>query len=343
MVDVILQYVEQLLDLSYWYFKDVASEFITAISDADIANVEIGDLVKFDPAEDYTRFSIYPRTRIKEIRYATDNNTIVLNRRLEVDATFTVKVIVYKNEEFVITNNKGQTGFFYDTCNSELEIGNQARRLDIGRVYPDVETPSTTVSSYDNITSDVRVYSYWVDPLTINAGGPTTTLNADAANGPIAGSTYLTVAELGTDNGRFAVDDLIIVGATSDISQNGLTGNNWEIMKIAAVDAPSNTLRCLPGQEGTNNQGLSVYPASTTSVIRILKHPESSGLYDIDLRSRSGTGSFVSAIISDGHIVQQKLDYPNWVRFVDVKTIVKMNGSLLMVDCLVKYHSDNNE
>ena len=47
-------------------------------------------------------------------------------------------------------------------------------------------------------------------------------------------------------------------------------------MKIAAVDAPSNTLRCLPGQEGTNNQGLSVYSASTTSVIRILKHPESS-------------------------------------------------------------------
>ena len=74
-------------------YKDVASEFITAISDADIANVEIGDLVKFDPAENYTRFSIYPRTRIKEIRYATDNNTIVLNRRLEVDATFTVKVV----------------------------------------------------------------------------------------------------------------------------------------------------------------------------------------------------------------------------------------------------------
>ena len=320
-------------------YKDVASEFITAISDADIANVEIGDLVKFDPAENYTRFSIYPRTRIKEIRYATDNNTIVLTRRLEVDATFTVKVIVYKNEEFVITNNKGQTGFFYDTCNSELEIGNQARRLDISRVYPDVETPSTTVSSYDNITSDVRVYSYWVDPLTINAGGPTTTLNADAANGPIAGSTYLTVAELGTGNGQFAVDDLIIVGATSDISQNGLTGNNWEIMKIAAIDAPSKTLRCLPGQEGTNTQGLSVYPASTTSVIRILKHPESSGLYDIELRSRSGTGSFVSAIISDGHIVQQKLDYPNWVRFVDVRNNSKDEWFFVNGGLFGKYHS----
>ena len=319
--------------------KGVASEFITAISDADIANVEIGDLVKFDPAENYTRFSIYPRTRIKEIRYATDNNTIVLNRRLEVDSTFTVKVIVYKNEEFVITNNKGQTGFFYDTCNSELEIGNQARRLDISRVQPDVETPSSTVSSYDNITSDVRVYSYWVDPLTINAGGPTTTLNADAANGPIAGSTYLTVAELGTSNGQFAVDDLIIVGATSDISQNGLSGNNWEIMKIAAIDAPSKTLRCLPGQEGTLNGGLSVYPASTTSVVRILKHPESSGLYDIELRSRSGTGSFVSAIISDGHIVQQKLDYPNWVRFVDVRNNSKDEWFFVNGGLFGKYHS----
>jgi hypothetical protein len=320
-------------------YKDVASEFITAISDADIANIEIGDLVKFDPAENYTRFSIYPRTRINEIRYATDNNTIVLNRRLEVDITSTVKVIVYKNEEFVITNNKGQTGFFYDTCNSELEIGNQARRFDISRVYPDDETPATTVSSYENITSDVRVYSYWVDPLTTNAGGPTSTLNASAATGAISGSVYLTVAELGNDNGRFAIDDLIIVGETSDISQNGLDGNTWEIMKIAAVDAPSNTLRCLPAQEGTSARALGDYPASTTSVIRILKHPESSGLYDIDLRSRSGTGSFVSAIISDGHIVQQKLDYSNWVRFVDVRNNSKDEWFFVNGGLFGKYHS----
>ena len=49
-------------------YRGVATEFITGISDGDIANVAIGDAVKFDPTQSYNAF-VYPRTRIVEIRY----------------------------------------------------------------------------------------------------------------------------------------------------------------------------------------------------------------------------------------------------------------------------------
>jgi hypothetical protein len=90
-------------------------------------------------------------------------------------------------------------------------------------------------------------------------------------------------------------------------------------MKIVGVDLPTKTIRCLQGQEGTTARGLTDYPATTTTVVRILKHPESSALVDIQTRTRQDTGDFVSIIINQGQIVQQKLDYSGWLRFHDIR------------------------
>ena len=319
-------------------YLGIATEFLTGISDTDIANVQIGDVVKFDPQQTYNAL-IFPATRVVEIRYASGDNTIVLGNRIQVDSLISnVKVKVYRNEEFTITNGKDQSSLYFDTCTSELELGNQSRRLDVSRVYPNVQSPADSTATYSSNLSDIRVYGYWVDPGATNAGGPSATLNANANTGVLSG-VYLQLSTLGIGVGQFAVDDLIIVGNTADISGNGLTGNNWEFMKILAVDTTSNTIRCEPGQEGTAERFLSNYPAATTTVLRILKHPESSALVDIETRSRTATGDFVSIVLDQGQIAQQKFDYSSWLRFHDIRgnlsdEVFFINGGLKG-----KYHS----
>ena len=166
-------------------------------------------------------------------------------------------------------------------------MGNQFRRLDISRVLPNVESVTDTVTRYAGNETNIRVYSYWVDPQTINAGGPTTTLTANAATGDITGSVYLTVASIGVGTGRFQIGDLVLVGPTTTLDGNGLNANDFEVMEVQSVDSGTNTLRCLPGQEGTTANALNTYLATSTSVIRILKHPETAQLMDIQERTRT--------------------------------------------------------
>ena len=320
-------------------YLGVATEFISGISDSDISNVEIGDLVKFDPTQTYDA-TFFSNTRVTEVRYANDNNTIVLSNRIQVDKFISgVKFIVYRNEEFVVANGKGQNSLYLDTCTSELELGNQVRRLDISRVYPDIQTASETTARYASNLSDIRLYSYWVDPQTIQeTGGPKTTLTSNASFGTLPG-VYLELASLGVGTGQFEVNDLVIVGKTQDVESNGTTGNVWEIMQVLAVSPATNTIRCSQGQEGTTARGISDYLATTTTVVRILKHPESSALLDIQTRNRSDSGDFVSIIIDQGQIAQQKFDYSNWLRFHDIRgnlsdELFFVNGGLRG-----KYHS----
>ena len=267
----------------------------------------------------------------------------MLGTRIEVSSSISnVQFVVYKNEEFIITNGKDQNSLYFDTCTSELEIGNQFRRLDVSRVYPDVQTASESTVRYSPVLSDIRLYSYWVDPGTINAGGPSTTLTANASTGALPG-VYLQLASLGVGTGQFAIDDLVIVGRTADVTGNGLTGNVWEIMKIVAVDAATNTVRCQQGQEGTTARGLSDYLATTTTVVRILKHPESSALVDIQTRTRDTSvlnpGDFVSIIIDQGQIVQQKLDYSGWLRFHDIRGNLSDEFFFIAGGLRGKYHT----
>ena len=88
----------------------------------------------------------------------------------------------------------------------------------------------------------------------------------------------------------------------------------------------------LPGQEGTTANALSTYPATTSSVIRILKHHMSSSMIDIEERTREVNGTdtpFVSVIIDKGQIIQTKLDYTNFVRIVSAS---KPDGEIFLVN-----------
>ena len=310
-----------------------ATFMITNISAADIAKVSIGDVISFNVGG--IAAEMQGNTRITEI--GTD--FVKLTKPLILTAT--INSVVFKavrNEEFILTNGSDQNTLYFDTCSASLEVGNQFRRIDISRLTPSAQDPDDTVAAYSGSEDDYNIFSYWVDPATINAGGPTTTLTAQAATGSVAGSVYLTVADLGTGSGRFTIDDLIIVGKTSQVADKGVPSGSddvqWEIMKIAAVDVPGKVIRALPAQEGTTAQALTDYPATTTTVVRILKHPESSQMIDIQERSRDVAGvatPYVSMIINRGHIVQTKLDYTQWIRITDGTNdnIYLVNGGLL--------------
>ena len=306
---------------------------ITNISATDIAKVSIGDVISFNVGG--IAAEMQGNTRITEI--GTD--FVKLTKPLILTAT--INSVVFKavrNEEFILTNGSDQNTLYFDTCSASLEVGNQFRRIDISRLTPSTQDPDDTVTAYSGSEDDYNIFSYWVDPATINAGGPTTTLTVQAATGSVAGSVYLTVADLGTGSGRFTIDDLIIVGKTTQVADKGVPSGSddvqWEIMKIAAVDVPGKVIRALPAQEGTTAQALTDYPATTTTVVRILKHPESSQMIDIQERSREIAGvatPYVSMIINRGHIVQTKLDYTQWIRITDGTNdnLYLVNGGLL--------------
>ena len=97
-----------------------------------------------------------------------------------IQALTNVVFRVTKNEEFIITNGKEQNTLYFDTCSAALEIGNQIRRIDISRILPGAQAPADTVSEYSGSEEDQKIYSYWVDPQTINANGPVTTLTASS-------------------------------------------------------------------------------------------------------------------------------------------------------------------
>ena len=89
--------------------------------------------------------------------------------------------------------------------------------------------------------------------------------------------------------------------------------------------------------EGTTANALTTYPATTTSVVRILKHPMVSAMLDIEERTRENT-PYVSVIIDKGQIVQTKLDYTNFVRIASASDA---NGKFYLVNggLLGKYHT----
>jgi len=282
--------------------------FINNISTADLAKLSVNDLISFE--SNFGGALLLPDTRITEI----DADKVKVSRNIL--STQNLTNVVFRavvNEEFTIKNGNDQNTLYFDTCAATMEIGNQYRRLDISRVLPSTEATSVSYARYEGNESTIRLYSYWEDPLSIQANGPTTTLTANATTGAIAGSVYLQVDQLGEGTGAFAVDDLVRVNTAS-----GGTGV-WEMMKIAAVDVAGKILRCLPGQEGTAANDIANYVQATTDVVRILKHGKSSNLVDIDLRQRSGV-DYISAIIDNGIIVQTKLDYTNWLRLYDKNT-----------------------
>ena len=110
-------------------------------------------------------------------------------------------------------------------------------------------------------------------------------------------------------------------------------------MKIVEVDEVGKVLRCLPGQESTTALALATYQATTTTVVKILKHPETATLQDIQGRTRTNFGAFVSIILDNGHIAQQKLDYSNFLRFHDVAGVIDDAWFFINGGLRGKYHT----
>ena len=296
---------------------------ISGILPADIANLEVGDIIKLK-SYNVDQVPIIPvNTRITEI----DDSSITLSNGIGAlsainDAAFSAS----KNEEVTITNGANQNTFYLDTCTATLEIGSQYRRIQVARVLPNVQDTADTETAFRSIKEHIRAYSYWLDPKVLQGTGPITSLSANATTGTVPGSVYIPVSQLGVEDGAFLVGDLVLVGDAAHISGRGLTANEqtFEIMLIQSIDEVNKVLRCLPGQEGTTALALSNYTAGgNTTLMRILKHPESSSVYDIQSRSRTISGvvtPYVSLILEKGYIVQTKLDYANWVRFHDTRS-----------------------
>ena len=312
---------------------------ITNISDEDIANVALGDTVKLRTGTASSEF-FYPWSQVVEIENTGgDQNSVKLSVAAVNFATEeNLQFEFGKNEVFAIDNGHQQSTLHFDTCSGTLEIGNQYRRFEIERILPDTETVAETVARYDgDVFKTIRVYGYQQDPKSIQADGPKTTLSSGASTGLIPNSVYLTCASVGTGDGAFAVGDLIMVGDTADIDSKGTGGNQWEIMKIASIDAVNNILRCLPGQEGTTARALTDYPAITTTVIRLLKHPETSLIYDIQQRTRESVG-FVSLILEKGYISQTIMDYAQYFRFYDTTGVLDDEWFYVPTCLRGKYH-----
>ena len=297
---------------------------ISGMDTDDIAKLEVGDIIKLT-SYNKDQVPILPvNTRITEI----DDTSITLSNGIGAlaainDASFSAS----RNEEVTITNGANQNSFYLDTCNATLEIGSQYRRIQVTRCLPDVQDAADTQAAFRPVKEHIRAYSYWLDPKVLQSNGPISALSANATTGTVPGSVYLPVSQLGEADGLFLVGDLIIVGDAQDIANRGLNAGEqtFEIMKIEAVDEVNKVLRCAPGQEGTTALALSNYTAGSgnTTVMRLLKHPESSPVYDIQARSRTISGvttPYVSLILEKGYIVQTKLDYANWVRFHDTRS-----------------------
>ena len=293
---------------------------ISGISATDIATLRIGDIIKLNGYAEGNPVVINDDTKILEIH----SDKIKISKAISTGQTINdINFRAVENETFVINNGANQNSFYLDTCSASLEIGNQSRRIDVTRALPTVQTAADTEAAFDGIEEFIRVYSYWVDPLTFNNGGPLSTLAANAvtdSNHP--GDIFLPLTELGENDGRFAIGDLVLVGKTVDLDNNLLQGTDAEVMFVESVDETTNTLRCTPAQEGTTAKPLTTYVATTTTVKRLKKHVDTSPVESIEARNRQLSGvptPYVSLVISEGYIVPTKLDYPTWVRFVDTR------------------------
>ena len=292
--------------------------YINGISEVDIAKVAVGDNVQILSASLGNSIAETALDNVvTEVTPNGDNSTVRLKYRIAGGQTINgVEFIVKRNEVFEINNGDGQVNFKVDSCTGSTSIGNDFRRMDIQEIYPAPRLAAGSETAFANILDEVRVHSYWIDPVTINNGAITSIRDTVGTHNQY--DKQVPVQSTGVGQGAFEVGDLIMVGDPADIANGTGFTEILVIRSIAGAGTADAILICDEGQEGTAVQPTTAYNIGDT-VVRILKHPETSRIVDLQERNRGGT-PYLSAIIETGHIVQQKLDYTNWVRFENIST-----------------------
>tara|TARA_B100001996_G_scaffold364459_1_gene333493 strand:- start:1299 stop:3260 length:1962 start_codon:yes stop_codon:yes gene_type:complete len=294
------------------------SSYLTGISADDVAKVEVGDVVRVDPSTIGTLVEI-ATNYVTEVTPDGNNSTIRLRDSLQGGYTLTaVQWFITQNETLTLTNGSAQENFNVDSCTGVVTIGNHIRRVDATEFYPTSRTPVESTSDWSSIKDDVRVWSYWQDPLTQNLGKYATIRAAVTAHG-----TYdwnIPVNGLPVAAGAFEIGDIIMVGSPTMFATSPAPGL-YELLVVRAIDdtAGAEILICDGAQEGTTAPSSSVYNVNDV-VWGVRKHSETSRLIDIEPRTRTTTNDYLSIILDRGYIVQSRLDYIQYIRFENIST-----------------------
>ena len=298
-------------------------EYITNISNADIAKIKIGDTVD--------TLGFVENCIVAEIDDYQDQtkNRIRVSPGLSANGPETNRLFTLsENENFVIEDGLSNPSLFFDTCTSGLSIGNQIRRLKVSRLLQTAtlssETAAETSARYANSISDIRVMSYITDPRVMN-GGKEAILSAIPLlpEGYAANVMALPVEDFGDASiGEFEVGDMVMIfpSSTNDgVNVLPIVDGQFEIGTVFDIDIVNNYLLVYRAQEGTVANDFTTY-AIGSKVFKINKHSETSNL--LDMKQRSSTeGDFLSVIIDKGYVVQQRQDYPNYIRLLDVSKL----------------------
>ena len=289
------------------------------------ANKTIADIAVGDYLKNITNES--PQTVIHDTYIThidTANNKIWLSEPVGGAQAANTTYEAERNEKFVLNNGNDVTTFETDTCTGTTHIGTHYGRLDL--VFASLGDGVTTYTNTAAIEtafdagSIPLMYSFWFDPMIDTAGGPSTTVNGNAQGS--SGAVQIPVNSLGTGSGAFAVDNIVFVGTTT-AAATGI--GDFIVGKITQIITGANpTIVIEQAGDGLytdkpfdpNN---AVF-ASGNVVRRLLKHSEFANVIDSEQRTRVKSGAsstYNSTIIDRGYIVQQKLDYLNWVVFAD--------------------------
>ena len=203
-----------------------------------------------------------------------------------------------RDELFTIKDGGSNKTFEINSCSGTTEIGTYAGRFDLGLAWSSNSSYTTTASLEPVIDlEDVIAYGYYIDPQTIQANGPATTIRAATATGSDPSLLQIPVQSAGEGTGRFAVGDLIAVGPTASFTGAG----QLEFLVVDAVISPDSdipTLVAQRAQEGTVAMNHNV----GDSVRRIIKHEDWSRVNDAEIRQRQVNGAPLDYLLSLIHI-----------------------------------------
>ncbi len=297
------------------------TNYITNISAADIAKIQVGDVITGN-AQQYQSYQL--------VELATNYVTEVRADSIKVLNPYggfnliNIGFFVSQNETLTLTNGKGQEVFDVDSCTGVATIGNHFRRMELVEFYSDgvglanvVQTPAQTIATHASEIDNIIVHSYWHDPVTLNQGARTTIRDTVVAHSSYDYEIPVQGTGSGT-NGQFEVGDLLIVGPTALINSAPDPGLTTILVIRSITTGATPALICDGGQEGTTVPAVGDFSIND-EILRIKKHKQSSKLVDIAVQQR-GSNDYTSCILETGYIVQSRIDYPNFLRFENLNT-----------------------
>jgi len=285
-----------------------------------LSDINIGDVVDNILNESSIEF-LYDT---EVIAIDTSNAVVELSKAVvgSTSASFTGEF--RRNEKVLLTNGNEVPTFRVDTCTGTTHIGNHYGRIEVEFAHQgqqgSITNNAALVPNFDS-GNIARAYSYWFDPQIVSDGGPDTTIRVGVTGS--SGQIQVPVQSLGVGTGKFAVDDIVFVGdATSASTGIGdfIIGKVTQV--IEDVANPTVVIADVGDSLGTNNTfviGDSAFAVGNV-VRRLVKHREVANVIDFEERTRINAGAsstYLSLILDRGYIVQQKLDYLNWVVLTD--------------------------